>query len=180
MERETSGGAHWEDTPGRAISARAEGALARFPQDTPSGSEATRGIGDIFSAKATSKQRNPLKISGRGAVYGPRGGSIRKKIIGHGMRSVLAGLGGGKYLGRPCGALALLHQPSRQHGGGVFLHPLIDQSANFLTEIGGVGQTRQFKALQGVPGSGEKELPRRLRRAGRRRASGKLNATYIP
>jgi hypothetical protein len=41
---------------------------------------------------------------------------------------------------------------------------LIEQGGNLLAEIGGMRQTRQFKALQGVPRSRKQELPRWLGR----------------
>jgi hypothetical protein len=41
---------------------------------------------------------------------------------------------------------------------------MIKQSQNLLADIGGVRKTRQFKALQRILGSREKELPRGLGR----------------
>lgn len=57
------------------------------------------------------------------------------------------------------GTFTLFQKPARQHRRGVFFDPLIEQRGNFLAEIGGVSQTRQLKALQGVLRSGQKEIP---------------------
>ena len=108
--------------------------------------------------------------------------SIRKNIIGHRMRHGIchgtgqgAGCGSGRGMtvrgkqslargvfrraGRP---LALLDEPAREHGAGVLFHPLIEQSANLLAEIGGVSEARKFVALERIARSREKKLPRRL------------------
>ena len=68
------------------------------------------------------------------------------------------------------GIFALLHQPAGEHGGSVFFQPGIEKLANFLAEIGGMTQTREFIALKTVPRGREKELPRRLRGVARQRA----------
>ncbi len=59
-------------------------------------------------------------------------------------------------------ALPLLYQPARQHGGGVFLHPKIEKSANLLAEIGGMAETREFIALERISRRREQKLPRGL------------------
>ncbi|MFI5093836.1 MAG: hypothetical protein WCE50_07210 [Candidatus Acidiferrum sp.] len=150
----------------RGSSARAASAFARGPRSTRSGSEANQSIGDTFSARAANKLPKTYKTSGWAAVYRLRDGSIRKKIIGHGMRPIFPGFGGGKQIRDAGGAFALFEKPAREQGRRVFLHPLIDQSADFLAEIGGMSETGQFKTLQGVPGSGEKKLPGGLRGTG--------------
>lgn len=65
-----------------------------------------------------------------------------------------------RYAGR---TFALLDQPAREHGAGVFFDPLVEQSANLLAEIGGVSQTREFVTLERIARRREKKLPRRLR-----------------
>ncbi len=145
---------------------RVVGAFAWAPRSTPSHREANQGIGDIFSTRASNKLQNPCKNSGRAAIYGRRGGSIRKKVIGHRMRSIAPGFRVGKDVGRTGRAISLLQEQARQHGGSVLLHPLVQQSADFLAEIGGMREPRQLKTLQGVPRSGKKELPGWLGRAG--------------
>jgi hypothetical protein len=70
-----------------------------------------------------------------------------------------AGLRGDPNARRAC---ALLHEQSREHGGGVLVEPAIEQLANFLAEIGGVTEPRQFVALQRGKRSRQEELPRRF------------------
>jgi hypothetical protein len=131
--------------------ARVVGAFARAPRSTPSGNEADQSIGDRFSTRASNKLQNPCKNSRRTAVYRLRGGSIRKKIIGHRMLAIVSGFRAGKHVGRPDSAISLLQKQARQHGGGVLLHPLVQQSGDFFAEIGGMRKPRQLKTLQGVP-----------------------------
>ncbi len=120
----------------------------------------------LVSARAGSKleieRRKIVFTSSRASVCGRGDRPIRKKIIGHGMsilpcrftrRSVFLNL---------LRTLPLFHQPARQHGGGVFLHPKVEKRADLLAEIGGMAETREFITLQRVARSGEKKLPRRL------------------
>jgi hypothetical protein len=162
----------------RKISARAEGAFSRPPLSTPLGSEADQGIGDIFRASAANKLQKPCKTSGWPAMCALRGVSIRKKIIGHRMCAVVVGSDVGKHLRRPAGTIPLLQKPARQHGGGVLLHPKIDQRSNFLAQVRRVSQARQFKTLQGVARSREQELPRWLGRAAGHMASDRERCEY--
>jgi hypothetical protein len=103
---------------------------------------------------------------------------IREKIIGHGVCGLIPPIAGRRtfivarrsrrafaLLAR-CRALALLHQPARQHGRGIFLQPDIQQLRDLLAEIGRVAKPRKLEALQGIAGSGEKKLPGRLRFVG--------------
>lgn len=83
------------------------------------------------------KEESVLLLSGA-AIYGRRSTPIRKKIIGHGMlvlRSNFTGMSRLRFARR---SFALLHEPARQHGARVFLEPLIEKRANFLSEIGGM------------------------------------------
>jgi hypothetical protein len=68
----------------------------------------------------------------------------------------------GNLLLRLLGAFPVLHQPARQHGRGTFFNPQVEQRANFLAEIGGMIEPREFKTLQRIVRSGEKKLPRGL------------------
>lgn len=98
---------------------------------------------------------------------------IREKIIGHGVCGIVPRLAGrcafitahrsrrGFALARGR-ALALLHQPARQHGRGIFFQPGIQQLRDLFAEIGRVAKAREFVALQGIAGSGKQELPGRL------------------
>lgn len=151
MRVERGGGMQlWEALTGDR-SPRAEVAIVCAPRRTPSGNEAKLRIGDIFKAIGTSKLPKTCKTSEWAAVHGLRGCSIRKKIIGHRMRPSPAGFGRSKRIRNACRTFALLHKPARQHGSGVFLHPLVQQRPNLLAEIGGMGKTRQFKTLKRVP-----------------------------
>jgi len=73
----------------------------------------------------------------------------------------------GREAGLPGGfgiALALVHQPAGEHGGGVFFEPLVEQGRDLLAEIGGVSEPCEFVALEAVARSREQELPRGLSR----------------
>ena len=100
--------------------------------------------------------------SSRASICVRRDRPIRKKIIGRSIaifRDSFSGNGGFVNLLR---AFPLLHQPARQHGRGIFLHPQVEQPADLLAEIGGMAETREFIALQRVSRSRDKKLPRRL------------------
>jgi len=62
---------------------------------------------------------------------------------------VFRGLSGGE-LRHGKFALAVLDQPARQQGCGSLLHPLIDESRNFLSQVGRMAQPGKFVALQAV------------------------------
>lgn len=96
--------------------------------------------------------------------------SIRQKIIGH--RMAVGGNGGGGrfrlrvslgFGGRRAYALqALLDQPARNHGVGVLVEPLVEEGRDLLSEISRMAEAGEFVGMQGIAGSGEKEIPRRL------------------
>jgi len=109
--------------------------------------------------------KRPRKIaitSGWAAICGRGNCPIRKKIIGHGMSAFHRRLATGNGLPHLRRALALLHQPARQHGAGILLEPLVKQGADLLPKIGGMAEAREFIALQRGARSREKELPRGL------------------
>lgn len=160
-------------------SSREKAAIVGAPRRTPAGNEARLKSADIWNARGTCNAPKNHKTSERTAVAPLRSGSIRKKIIGHGMRPIPAGIGCGKHIRNARRTLALLHEPARQQGGGVFLNPLFQQGPNLLPEIGGVGKTGQFKTLQRVPRSGEKKLPGRLRRTVGQMTSDKETARIL-
>jgi hypothetical protein len=97
--------------------------------------------------------------SNRAAICRRRDRPIREKIIG---RSITVFRGRFSRKSRFVNlrrALPLLHQPARQHGRGIFLHPQVEQRTDLLAEIGGMAETREFIALQRVSGRREEELP---------------------
>ncbi len=115
------------------------------------------------SGELCKSSRKIAITSRRAAICGWRNRSIRKKVIGHGMSGSQRRLAGGSEVQRLRRTLALLHQPARQHGGGVLLEPLVEQRADLLSEIGGMAEAREFIALQRGARSREKEFPRGLR-----------------
>ncbi len=100
--------------------------------------------------------------SSSASVCGRRDRPLRKKIIGHGMSVFSWTFSGGSVFRRLLRPSPLLHQPARQHGGGVFFHPQVEKRPNLLTEVSSMAETREFITLQRVARSGEKKLPRGL------------------
>jgi hypothetical protein len=109
--------------------------------------------GETSPGNPTEPRKNS-KTSRCAAIYGRRDRSIRENIIGHRMRAArrITGLRFARLWRalNPKRAFALLHQPSREHSGGVFVQPGIEQLANFLAEICGVVEPRELVALEGV------------------------------
>lgn len=160
--------------PGRSALLR-EGLPGRLRfRDTPA-RRITRSVLRGGGGGEASLKNSKIGCTSRGASNfsrWPR--SIRKNIIGHGMRpGTWHGVGRGMaarreqisargVLGSAGRAFALLDEPAGEHGAGVLFHPLIEQSANLFAEIGGVGQTGKFVALERIARGREKKLPRRL------------------
>lgn len=122
-------------------SSRAEVAIRYAPRRTPSGNEAQLRFGDIFKTIGAGKAPKTCKTSEWAVVNRLRGGSIRKKVIGHRLRPIPAGIGPGKHFRDARGAFALIHKPAGQPGSGVFFDPFFQQRPNFLAEIGGMRKT---------------------------------------
>jgi len=160
--RAGAGEARWCAAPAGMAAPR----LLRSMRCTSWGALVPLGTGGSRSAETnlerTSEPRNSGLTSRRAASWLWRGGLIREKIIGHRMRSVQPRFRTGDGLGDLPRMFALLHEPARQHGRGVFFHPLVEQSTDLLAEIGGMTQSCQFIRLQRVARSGQKKLPRRL------------------
>jgi len=86
--------------------------------------------------------------------------TIRQEIIGHSLRRSSRRVAGRNlWSGR---LETLVDKPTGQHCADVFLKPGIQQVANLFTQIRGVAETGQLVRLQGIAGSSEKKLPRRL------------------
>ncbi len=182
------------------LAARAPGVLGVAAHGTP-----RRRLGDSGLLAVSGPQpRLPACVLGCGsratAKFAWRARSIRKEIIGHSMRGLASCFGGSRPLvvGRrllACrvnrgGMLALLHQPARQHGRGVFLEPGIQQLSDLFAEIGRVTQTGKLVTLQGIARGRQQELPRRLsfviqgdlqegKRLYSKRLVKKVNSTYV-
>lgn len=108
------------------------------------------------------KSSQKMAITSRWAAICGRGSrSIRKKIIGHNMPASRGRLARGSGL-RLRRALALLHQPASQHGGGILLEPLVEKRGDLFPKISGMAEAREFIALQRGARSREKKLPGRL------------------
>jgi len=129
---------------------------------TPPGPIGHGFAGGKESRKSQLQRRLMAFTSSGASVCGWRERSIRKNIIGHGMSVFPERFSSGNLLLRLLRAFPLLHQPARQHGRGTFFNPKVEKRADFLAEIGGVIEPREFKALQRIVRSGEKKLPRGL------------------
>lgn len=141
MRVEAGGGIQRWEALAIGRSSRAKVAIRHAPRRTPSGNEAQLRLGDIFKTFGASCAPKTCKTSERAVVYLLRSGSIRKKVIGHRMRPIPAGIGPGNHLRGARRTFALVHKPARQAGSGVFLNPFFQQRANFLSEIGGMRKT---------------------------------------
>src|SRR5260370_11956657 len=121
----------------------------------------------VASARTSGKLRilHPQMTcnSGGASICGRRDRLIRKKVIGRCVSVFRQMFTSRSVCLRLLRAFPLVHQPARQHGRGVFLHPKVQQRGNLLAEIGGMVETREFKALQRISRSREEKLPRRLR-----------------
>lgn len=138
--------------------------------ETPPRLRSLKSAGEKKSREACDKP-HPGAARSRLTAKNRRGRRlIHQKIIGPRLDWLWMRLGRSIALVEMRGILALLHQPAGEHGGGVFFQPGIEKLANFLAEIGGMTQTREFIALKTVPRGREKELPRRLRGVTRQRA----------
>ena len=107
---------------------------------------------------------------------------IRENIIGHWMRTARR-IDGPRFAGlrrvrsRRGAYTLLLYEPSREHGGGGFFQPHIEQLADFFAEICGVTEPRKFVTLEGVSRGRQKKIPRRF--GLRRGHKSLLNAIYL-
>jgi hypothetical protein len=131
--------------------------LGTFPGSGP------RGFGDAKARNKMRVEQRQIAFTSRGAsVCGRRDRAITKKIIGRGMSIFCESFNGRSVFRHVLGAFPLLHEPTGQHGGGIFLNPKIEKRADLLAEIGGMAKPREFIGLQRISRSGEQELPRRL------------------
>jgi hypothetical protein len=168
----------WE-AAGRTLHAAVAGTKTRCETGTP---PRLTGSGYLLALKTPFKAKTPglrTKTGGNAAkslAAAPgnmrRHETIRQEIIGHRLRGDLRGhggwnaagsrLSGRRFVGGHHGALALFDKPASKHGGGILFNPGVDEGSDLLAEIGGVTEAREFVALQGVAGSGQKKFPGRL------------------
>lgn len=141
--------------------------VPRPPWDTPVKDRANRSVSVETSLENPIEPAKNCTLSRCAASYGRRDRLIRENIIGHRMRAArriaVFRFARRRRVLNSQRVLALLHEPSREHGGGVFFQPGIKQLANFFAEICGVAEPREFVALERIPRSRQKELPWRLR-----------------
>src|SRR5271154_5777233 len=148
MEYGGGGGVQFREALTLEKAARAGSAFARAPLNARLGRVGVRSVVAIFGTGAIQKLPITFKKSGLAGVFGLRGSSIRKKVIGHGMHAGVAGFASGKQIRLARGAFAFLQKETRKSCVRVVVHPLIKQGRNLLADIGGMGKTRQLKALQ--------------------------------
>jgi hypothetical protein len=128
--------------------------VPRASGDTPVKDRADRNVSVETSLRSPTEPAKNSTLSRRAASYGRRDRWIRENITGHRMRAArrIAGL---RFACRrrvlnSQRVLALLYEPSREHGGGVFFQPGIEQLGNLFAQICGVIEPRELKALEGV------------------------------
>lgn len=118
------------------------------------------------TAKFTLKRHETLQRADE--TSSSRTGSARRnntfpqKVIGRTSPLVFGGCGHGSSLFGGDGAFPLIHQPARQHGGGIFLEVLIQERPQFLAQIRRMSEAGKLIALQGIARRGEREFPGRL------------------
>jgi hypothetical protein len=121
---------------------------------TPMNEKERGNRSDVNSPQSTIELRKSSCPSRRTASYRRHDRLIREEIIGHRMRIARRMDGpriGARLRVRSAQCMfALLHKPARQHGGGVFFQPGIEQLADLLAEIRGVTEPRELIALEGV------------------------------
>ncbi len=128
-------------------------------QGIPQGTLAVNSVRAKKQKQSNGAVRSAGESSGATARTAGRSGTIRQKIIGHRVAVGANGLRPGRVFQGENRAFALFDQPAGEHGGGVFLEPLIKQLGNLLAEIGGVGEARKFIGLQGIARGGKKKFP---------------------
>jgi hypothetical protein len=138
----------------------------RVPPGTPRSDRASWKLSGAACLGNRAKRQKSSRASQRAASNTRRDRLIRKNIMGHSTRVVrrMKGLrfAGLRRLPNARRAFALLHEPSREHGGGVFIEPRIEQLANLLAEIGGVAEPRQLVTLQRGKRRRQEKLPGRF------------------
>lgn len=145
------------------VGARARSIRHRLLCDTPVGCGVGHIRPDEFNKKTAPRHENGSGVLRTAAICMRSGRLLREEIIGHRMRGLTVRLARrSTVIFAIRRAFALLHEPARQHGRGVFFHPGVKQLPNLLAQISGMAKSREFVALQRIAGSREQKLPRRL------------------
>ena len=109
----------------------------------------SRNSRDLFVTLPTMGSRNQMprfrEMGWRGMDSGRRLRNIRERISARILkRAEKFRSGQGRLMKRA----VMLQHPTRQHGFGCFLNPLVHQNRDFTAQIGGVIQPSQLKTLQ--------------------------------
>jgi hypothetical protein len=113
-------------------------------------------IVDANSSFNVQKGKNGQKLSTCGPWTVLRARRIREKVIGR-TRTIFAR---SVWCRRHSLAPLMLHEPSGDHCRSKLLHPLIQDGAGLLSEIGRVSEARKLVTLQRIARSGKQEFPR--------------------
>jgi hypothetical protein len=134
---------------------------------TPVERWASRNRSGITSVGKRIEPPKNYRQSRRAASNTRRDRLIGENIIGHRM-STARRIDGPRFAGlrrirsRRRAHTLLLYEPSREHGGGGFFQPGIEQLTDFFSEIGGVTESRKFVTLEGVSRGRQEKIPRRF------------------
>ena len=153
-------GASWGEVAGGTQRVRVMPRSKRETQGIPQG---TLAVSNVRAKKETNSEKR-ARSAGESSATTARSTRQRdvicQNIIGHRVAVGTNGfgrdgvLGGGKDR-----ALALFDEPAGQHRGSAFFHVLIEEFADFLAEVGGVGEVRELVGLKSGARGGEKKFP---------------------
>src|SRR6266852_824386 len=122
--------------------------LRHTPPGTTPGPSDFRSWSSVAGVKLRFESRKIGFTSSGASICGRRDGAIRKKVIGHGVPVSRECFGMGSVLLSLRGPFPLLHQPAREHSCRIVLHPKVKKRTNFLAEVGGMAESREFVALE--------------------------------
>lgn len=120
------------------------------------------GVIAVFRAGAGPRLQKPAASSAFSSIGRLRDVAIDKKVIGHSgdvKRPLFAARGSVRGTR---GAVPLFQKQPGDRGIGLIREPLVHEGRDFLAQIGGVGEARQFKALERSFRSRQQKIPRRL------------------
>src|SRR5712691_1644153 len=114
-----------------------------MPGTPPRPSE--RNFGNARTGGKLRIEHRKIAFTSSGAsVCGWRDRPIRKKVIRRNTSVFRKRFNHRNVLLHLLGAFPLLHQPARQHGGGIFLDPKVEKRADLLAEISSMAEAREF------------------------------------
>jgi hypothetical protein len=133
-----------------------------FTAGTPLSLQVSAAHNGRVNGELSNAYRKIAFTSSKAAVCGRRRPPIRQYIIGRNMPALRQQIAGARRFLGVWRALPLLDQPAREHGSGVFLHPLVEKRGNLLAEIRRMTEPREFIGLERRSRGREQELPRGL------------------